>query len=621
MTFLYNTLKKYRKYMLFLCDFVLWNIAFYISFVLWQDDFSLAGKEYLFFQNSLLLNLVFSVVFSSFKLYDKIWRYADIEDFFYVGVADLFSSLIYWCLSVAFIQDFGIGTYILFLLISTFLIFSLRIVYRFNILVDTKNVPSHGLIKMKKVLIIGAGETTATVLREMSKNPMNKYVPIGILDDDPEKLGRNILGVKIIGTTYEIATITRKIDARMILFSITKITPENRRRILDSCAKTRLEMKIVPNLYEMIRNEKSGITSGIRHVRIEDLLGRDPILLDKTDYGKYLVDKTILVTGGGGSIGSELCKQIARLSPKLLIILDIYENSAYEIQQKLIAKHGKKLNLKVVIASIRDSKKVDKIFAENTIDIVFHAAAHKHVPLMEDSPEEAVKNNVFGTINLVSAADKYGVKKFVQISTDKAVNPTNIMGATKRICEMLIQFMDKKSKTDFVAVRFGNVLGSNGSVIPLFEEQIRNHGPVTVTHPEIIRFFMTIREAVSLVLTAGSLATGGEIFVLDMGEPVKIRDLAENLIRLSGFVPNKDIKIEYTGLRPGEKLYEEILLNEEGIKKTQNEKIYVAKPIDFDSEKFVSDLKKLRDLSSDNRSDEVEKLLSEIVSTFNHKKN
>ena len=363
------------------------------------------------------------------------------------------------------------------------------------------------------------------------------------------------------------------------------------------------------------------ITSSIRQVEVEDLLGREPVVFDTEKYGKYIIGQTVLVTGGGGSIGSELCRQIARLKPKHLIILDIYENNAYDIQQELIRKHGSDLSFEVQIASVRDKKKLEHIFKTKNIDVVFHAAAHKHVPLMETNPEEAVKNNVFGTLKLAETADKYHVKNFVQISTDKAVNPTNVMGASKRICEMIIQMMGKKSKTNFVAVRFGNVLGSNGSVIPLFKEQIRTGGPVTVTHPEIIRYFMTIPEAVSLVLTAGSLAKGGEIFILDMGEPVKIRVLAENLIRLSGYKPYEDIKIEYTGLRPGEKLYEELLLNEEGIKKTDNKKIYIGKPIEFNNETFLESLKELYYVAHKNRKQDVERLIADIVPTFHHAKN
>ena len=360
----------------------------------------------------------------------------------------------------------------------------------------------------------------------------------------------------------------------------------------------------------------SSIATSMRKIKVEDLLGRDPIIFDKNKYGKYITDKTVLVTGGGGSIGSELCRQIAALGCKKLIILDVYENSAYEIQQELRMRYGNNLDLSVEIATICDKKELEDIFKKENIDVVFHAAAHKHVPLMEKNSEEAVKNNVFGTINLIDCADKYKVNKFVQISTDKAVNPTNVMGATKRICEMLIQMKNRESDTEFVAVRFGNVLGSNGSVIPLFEEQIKKMGPVTVTHPDIIRYFMTIPEAVSLVITAGSMANGGEIFVLDMGDPVKIKDLAENLIRLSGFIPHEDIKIEYTGLRPGEKLFEELLMDEEGIQKTKSRKIYIGHPIELDIAEFKSQLVKLNEICNDGNKKDIENMLLKIVPTF-----
>lgn len=354
----------------------------------------------------------------------------------------------------------------------------------------------------------------------------------------------------------------------------------------------------------------------IRQVEVEDLLGREPIVLDMKPVAKYVAGRRVMVTGGGGTIGSELCRQVAKFAPQQLVIVDIYENNAYEIQQELLRSYGKALDLSVEIASIRDRDKMDVLFSRYRPEIIFHAAAHKHVPLMEPVPEEAVKNNVFGTLNLAQLADKYGVKRFVQISTDKAVNPTSVMGTTKRICEMIMQSMDQISETEFVAVRFGNVLGSNGSVIPLFKEQIRKGGPVTVTHPDIIRYFMTIPEAVSLVLTAGSLAKGGEIFVLDMGQPVHIRDLAENLIRLSGFRPNEDIKIEYTGLRPGEKLYEELLMDEEGMKETPYDKIFIGRPIDICPDDLWRSLDEMRPLAYSNQPDKVIAELQKIVPTF-----
>ncbi len=619
---LYKKLKTHRKLLLFLCDFCLWNVSYYISFVVNKSSFVLKGWEEPFMWGLLFINVIFTAVFLCFRLYDKMWRYADIEDFFYAGIASLTANLVFMSFTMIIGTDenrlnYGARIYIIMSLLSTFLTFIFRLVYRLNKIIERKNTSNKN---RRRLLIVGGGEGAVTVLSELAKSPENEYVPICLVDDDPEKIGRRIGGVKIEGSTYDIPEICEREDIEVILFTISQINLADKKRILDICAKTHLEVKIIPNVYGLIKDGTS-VTSKIRQVEVEDLLGREPVVFDTEKYGAYITGQTVLVTGGGGSIGSELCRQIAKLSPKKLIILDIYENNAYEIQQELIRQYHEKLNLDTQIASVRDKRKLDYLFSQNKIDVIFHAAAHKHVPLMETTPEEAVKNNVFGTLNLVLLADKYHVKKFVQISTDKAVNPTNIMGATKRICEMIVQTMDKQSETKFVAVRFGNVLGSNGSVIPLFKEQIQEGGPVTVTHPDIIRFFMTIPEAVSLVLTAGGLAKGGEIFILDMGEPVKILTLAENLIRLSGFKPYEDIPIEFTGLRPGEKLYEEILLNEEGMKKTANKKIFIGKPIELDTEKFHEKLIELKKAALKNDKDGIDKLIAEIVPTFNHMKN
>lgn len=618
----YYLLKKHRKLVLFLCDVILWNISYYMSFAINKNNFTIHGEVLPFVTGLVTVNAAFSAVFLLFRLYDKLWRYADIEDFFFAGIASLSASLVFMSALMIignFIQgaDLGSRIYISFALMSTLFVMMFRIIYRLNKILERRNLAGKA---KKRLMIVGAGEGALSVLSELAKAPGNEYIPVCIVDDDKEKLHRRIAGVKVVGTTYEIDEICRDNDIEVILFTISQISVADKKRILDACANTHLEVKIIPNIYNLMTSGVP-ITSSIRQVEVEDLLGREPVVFNTEKYGKYIIGQTVLVTGGGGSIGSELCRQIARLKPKHLIILDIYENNAYEIQQELIRKHGSELSFEVQIASVRDKKKLEHIFESNKIDVVFHAAAHKHVPLMETNPEEAIKNNVFGTLKLAETADKYHVKNFVQISTDKAVNPTNVMGASKRICEMIIQMMGRKSKTNFVAVRFGNVLGSNGSVIPLFKEQIRTGGPVTVTHPDIIRYFMTIPEAVSLVLTAGSLAKGGEIFILDMGEPVKIRVLAENLIRLSGFKPYEDIKIEYTGLRPGEKLYEELLLNEEGITKTDNKKIYIGRPIEFDNEEFLKHLKALYYVAQKNRKSEVEKLVAEIVPTFHHATN
>ena len=618
---IYNAIGKHRRTILFLCDFLLWNLSYYMSYGINKNNLSLSGDLTVFWWGLLIENICFAAVFILFRLYDKLWRYADIEDFFFAAIASLSANLVFMMTTMAigiFIPDFNLGTrvYITFALMSSFFVMLFRIVYRLNKILERRELAQK---PKKRLLIIGAGEGALSVLSELSKTPGNEYIPVCIVDDDKEKLHRRISGVKVVGTTYEIPEICEEYGIEVILFTISQISVTDKKRILDSCTKTHVEVKIIPNIYNLMTSGVP-ITSSIRQVEVEDLLGREPVVFDTEKYGKYIIGQTVLVTGGGGSIGSELCRQIARLNPKHLIILDIYENNAYEIQQELIRKHGSDLSFEVQIASVRDRKKLEHIFRTRNIDVVFHAAAHKHVPLMETNPEEAVKNNVFGTLKLVETADKYHVKNFVQISTDKAVNPTSVMGASKRICEMIIQMIGRRSKTNFVAVRFGNVLGSNGSVIPLFKEQIRTGGPVTVTHPDIIRYFMTIPEAVSLVLTAGSLAKVGEIFILDMGEPVKIKVLAENLIRLSGFKPHEDIKIEYTGLRPGEKLYEELLLNEEGITKTDNKKIYIGKPIEFSNDIFFNHLKNLYYAAQKNRKNDVEEIIAEIVPTYHHEK-
>lgn len=612
---IWRFVKRYRKYALFFCDFIIWNLSFYISFAINKNSLTFIAVDRLFLKYLVTVNICFTIVFVVFKLYDKIWRYAEAEDFFYAAFATFCANLLFFLATILGSVRMSPRMYFIFLITSMLSIFMFRVLYRVNRLID--NVSHEDVVNKKRMLIVGGGDSTALVLREIFRHSSSEYLPVAIVDDDGEKIGRKLMGVKIEGDTEHIPEICEKFKIEVILFSINSISTSGRRRILDICSKTNLEVRIIPNIYDTVTSGTS-ISSAIRKIKVEDLLGREPIIFDKNQYGDYLIGKTILVTGGGGSIGSELCRQIAKLNPKKLIILDIYENNAYEIQQELKMKYASELNLSVEIATICDKKELEEIFEREKIDVVFHAAAHKHVPLMEKNIEEAVKNNVFGTLNVLELSDKYKVKKFVQISTDKAVNPTNIMGATKRICEMLVQMKSRESETEFVAVRFGNVLGSNGSVIPLFEEQIKKMGPVTVTHPEIIRYFMTIPEAVSLVLTAGGLAKGGEIFVLDMGAPVKIKDLAENLIRLSGFIPGEDIKIEYTGLRPGEKLYEELLMDEEGIQKTENKKIYIGHPIEVDAAKFREELEQLRNLCNCENNEKIEKKILEIVPTFTH---
>ena len=427
----------------------------------------------------------------------------------------------------------------------------------------------------KKVLVIGAGTAGALVVRELDRRLELEKKVVGLIDDDKQKLGTYIDGVRVLGNRHDIKKIVKEKDVEEIIIAIANLEKKILKELINECKDLKVKVKIMPGLNEIIDGKFS--VESIRDVDVNDLLGRETVKLDYSGIADYLQEKIVLVTGGGGSIGSELCRQIVRFNPKQLIIFDIYENNAYEIQMEL-KRNYPELNLVTLIGSVRDKVRLEHIFNKYRPNVVFHAAAHKHVPLMEDSPCEAIKNNVMGTLNVAEVASKYKVERFVLISTDKAVNPTNVMGASKRLCEMIIQAINKESNTDFVAVRFGNVLGSNGSVVPLFKKQIAKGGPVTLTHKEITRFFMTIPEAAQLVLQAGVYAKGGEIFVLDMGEPVKIYDLAENLIKLSGFEPNKDIKIEVTGLRPGEKLYEELLMDEEGLKNTAHEKIFIGKP-------------------------------------------
>ena len=469
--------------------------------------------------------------------------------------------------------------------------------------------------KANNLLIIGAGMGAREIIIAIKNNMRDKYNIVGIIDDDISKINHYILGVKVLGTRYDIPKIAKEKNVDLIFFAINKIDAISRRKILEICQETGVKTRVLPTTKEVIT--KHGAMNSLRDVQIEDLLGREPVHLDNKNINSLIKNKTVLVTGGGGSIGSELCRQIVKYDPKRLVILDIYENNLYDIEMELRAEYPK-LNLEAIVASVRDKARLNNVFETYKPEIVFHAAAHKHVPLMEKSPLEAIKNNVFGTYNVVNCADEYGVEKFVLISTDKAVNPTNIMGASKRVCEMIVQAKNKVSKTEYVAVRFGNVLGSNGSVIPLFKKQIERGGPVTVTHKDITRFFMTIPEAVQLILQAVTYAKGGEIFVLDMGEPVKIYDLAVSLIKLLGYEPNVDIPIEITGLRPGEKLYEEILMSEEGLTSTKHNKIFITEPMSITMEELEEKLEKLKELLKleKDENSEVKRYIKEIVPTF-----
>ena len=493
---------------------------------------------------------------------------------------------------------------------------ALRIILTHNFPIQKNNENSD----KKNVLIIGAGEAARVVLGTLKTTMRDTYHVVGLIDDNTNKVNYAISGNKILGTRKDIPKICEEYNVELILFTISNISSNNRKKILKICQETGCKVRILPGTEDLIQNKN--LLDSFRDVEIEDLLGREPIKLDNKNIGKLIKDKVVLVTGGGGSIGSELCRQIVKYHPERIVIIDIYENNLYDIEQELKFNYPE-VQIDAIVASVREKKRLNEIFEQYKPYLVFHAAAHKHVPLMETSPLEAIKNNVFGTYNVVNCADEHNVKKFILISTDKAVNPTNIMGATKRLCEIIIQAKNKVSQTEYAAVRFGNVLGSNGSVVPLFKKQIAKGGPVTVTHREITRFFMTIPEAVSLVLQAMTYAKGGEIFVLDMGEPVKIYDMAVNLIKLSGLEPNVDIQIKITGLRPGEKLYEELLMAEEGLQATKHNKIHVAEPMDINMVKVEQKLELLRELIKNSNNDEkdiIKNTMKEIVPTFKDEK-
>jgi FlaA1/EpsC-like NDP-sugar epimerase len=553
-------------------------------------------------------------IFYLLRLYHSLWRYAGVIEMQNIFTACVFSSLLQFSGLQILKYPVPRSYYFLYCGVLLLLVMGSRFAYRF-IRSIFRNTRTNGDIN--KVMIIGGGSAANTIIKEIrtSEHVYNTVVK-GIIDDSKEKQGSFIHGIKVIGTRKNIVECAILYQINEIIIAMPSVSKKIIKEIVDICNQTDCALKILPGIYQFMNDEVS--ISDLRNVEVEDLLGRDSIKVDLDSIMGYVKGKVIMVTGGGGSIGSELCRQISAKGPKQLIIVDIYENNAYDIQQEL-KKSYPNMNLVVLIASVRNSSRMNYIFKTYRPQIVYHAAAHKHVPLMEDSPNEAIKNNVLGTWKTVQAADLYGVEKFVMISTDKAVNPTNIMGASKRICEMIIQTYNNRSNTEFVAVRFGNVLGSNGSVIPLFKKQIAAGGPVTVTHPDIIRYFMTIPEAVSLVLQAGAYAKGGEIFILDMGEPVKILDLAENLIRLSGYKPNEDIMIEFTGLRPGEKLFEELLMDEEGIQNTQNNMIHIGQPIEIDENKFLRQLEELRDICV-MEPVEIRKLIKEIVPTYTTRK-
>ena len=606
-----NNKKRVRQRILIIVDALCIIFSLYVSLILQFDGTINLG--YISNINEVLLIIVVLnlIVFILMKMYKSLWRFASMVELFDIICATIISSLINIAVFEITSNDLPEACYFLYFLVLTLCLGFTRFVYRL-LRIYKLHIHPKSRKELQRVMIIGAGLAGEKTYREIIYNPIIFKQVVCFIDDDKSKQGRRIHDVTVYGGREKIIEAAKEFGVEEMLLAMPSGNRKEVADILNICKETGCQIKKLPGIYQMINGDIH--ISDFKDVEIQDLLGREPINVNIEDIIRYVTGKVVMVTGGGGSIGSELCRQIAASGPKQLIIVDIYENNAYDIQLELKHKYPN-LNLETIIASVRNSKKMDKLFEKYQPDIVYHAAAHKHVPLMEDSPNEAVKNNVFGTLNVVKAADKYKTKKFILISTDKAVNPTNIMGATKRICEMIVQSYNKQSQTEYVAVRFGNVLGSNGSVIPLFKKQIKEGGPVTVTHPDIIRYFMTIPEAVSLVLQAGAYAKGGEIFILDMGEPVKIADMARNLIKLSGYEPDVDIKIKYTGLRPGEKLYEELLMKEEGLQDTPNHLIHIGKPIALDETTFFNKLTNLKEAVYKETSD-VRLLVKDIVPTY-----
>ncbi len=568
--------------------------------------------------NSIIISVVIYQLFLHlFDLYRTITSFESVKEYFCYALACMVSCNIVAMLSIVLNLDvLSAKEHLLAGIFTAIGLILYRVILRFFM---TTKITLNANHERKNLLIIGAGEAGANVVKSIKTSLMDTYNIVGIIDDNNQKLNCKMSGVKIIGDRTQIQKICKERRVDVIFFAISNISAKDRKEILSICQETGVKLRILPGIQDII-TEKN-IMQSLRDVQIEDVLGRESIVLDNNNIKDLIKDNVIMITGAGGSIGSELCRQIAKFEPKEMVLVDIYENNLYDIEIELKSQY-KNIKIDAVIASVRDKKRMENVFETYKPYLVFHAAAHKHVPLMEYSPLEAIKNNVFGTYNVVNCADKYNVKRFILISTDKAVNPTNIMGATKRLCEMIIQAKDKVSKTEYVAVRFGNVLGSNGSVVPLFKKQIANGGPVTVTHKDITRFFMTIPEAVGLILQATTYAEGGEIFVLDMGEPVKIYDLAVSLIKLSGMQPNVDIPIEITGLRPGEKLYEEILMSEEGLTTTKHDKIFITKPSNINMEKIQDKLEALQVLIDNENTpiSEIKSNLKKVVPTYHEEK-
>ena len=605
-------LSRYRKQIVFLMDLFIVNFVYFVM-IYWVPirNGTLITEIFTWIPNLTLMIVCLCGFLWASKSYDSLWRYAETDEYisliFMGGLAYVVYFLIQKILPIPKIPSvLSLCIYSMSLL----LMMTARFIYRkYRMKVTSRNQG-----KKVRCAIIGAGNAGVALLNEMKNNVSNHYQPVCFFDDDPEKVGKFIHGIEVKGKIDMMPLLLRNTMVTEIIFAIPSANPTRRKEILEMCSTLHCHVKVLPDSFAAVQSEN--LTQNVRNVKIDDLLGRERVVFNNQEVFGFLQDKVIMVTGGGGSIGSELCRQIAKRGPKRLIVVDIYENNAYDLQQELKMEYGNKLDLKVEIASVRDREKVRELVGYYRPQIIFHAAAHKHVPLMEECPEEAVKNNVFGTYNVVHAADEFGVDKFVLISTDKAVNPTNVMGATKRFCEMILQSMKGRSHTEYAAVRFGNVLGSNGSVIPLFRRQIEAGGPVTITDKRIIRYFMTIPEAAQLVLEAGAMAGSSEVFVLDMGQPVKILDLAENLIKLSGYVPYVDIDIVETGLRPGEKLYEELLMKSDGLIKTTSSKIFIERQQEISQQEMDQKLEILRQALQRGDRESIRRAMKRVVPTF-----
>ena len=609
-----KSLRKYRAIVLFITDILVICLAYM------NTEYLLSPEHSTIITNSIITSvLVYEVILNIFGVYRSITRYENGKDYIQYIVLSGLSGLIIFFMTYMFkLSMVNFKQIILANILIAVGMVTYRVLIRF--ILTTPIEKKEDDADRKNLLIIGAGEASREIIKALKTSSIRgKYNIVGLIDDNQNKIGYKISGITIIGNRYAIEEVCKEYDVDTIFFSITNISANDKKEIIKICQETGKKLRILPSTAEIIKNKN--LMQNLRDVEIDDILGREPIVLNNDKIAELIKDKTILVTGGGGSIGSELCRQIVKYEPKRLIIFDIYENNLYNIEMELRQKHfDKAIEIIPLVGSVRDKARLEKIFDEYRPYLVFHAAAHKHVPLMQISPLEAIKNNVFGTYNVANCADKYEAKRMILISTDKAVNPTNIMGASKRLCEMIVQAKNKSSKTEYAAVRFGNVLGSNGSVVPLFKKQIATGGPVTVTHKEITRFFMTIPEAVGLVLQAMSYADGGEIFVLDMGEPVKIYDLAVSLIKLSGLEPNVDIPIKITGLRPGEKLYEELLMKEEGLQKTAHDKIFIGELSDLTFEELEQKLDKLRNIIKNENTplQEMDDTMREVVPTYHH---